>query len=150
MLKRARLTADLQFGKGAGEAIFPDDTAFGLSSTGRLRYLYAGKERLSTVRAGDGQLTLSMLGASRLHAAFAAPRLRVVVSDEVAPFIAKGGNVFARHVVFVDPEIRAGEEVLVVDGQDRLLATGRAVLSPEEMLQIKRGHAVQTRKAADE
>lgn len=150
MLKRARLIADLQFGRGAGEALFPDDTTFGLSSTGRLRYLYAGKERLATVRAGDGMLTLSMLGAERLHSALPAPRLRVVVSDEAAPFIARGGNVFARHVVAVDPEVRAGEELLVVDGQDRLLATGRAALSPEEMLQIRRGAAVQTRKAAED
>ena len=68
---------------------------------------------------------------------------RVVASDDAAPFVAKGGNVFAKHVLSVDPEIRAGEEVLVVDSQDRLLATGTAVLAPEEMLQIKRGLAVQ-------
>jgi uncharacterized protein with predicted RNA binding PUA domain len=39
--------------------------------------------------------------------------------------------------------------VLVVDGKDQLLATGTAVLAPEEMLQIKRGLAVQARKAAE-
>jgi uncharacterized protein with predicted RNA binding PUA domain len=38
---------------------------------------------------------------------------------------------------------------LVVDSQDRLLATGTAVLAPEEMMQIKRGLAVQARKAAE-
>jgi uncharacterized protein with predicted RNA binding PUA domain len=150
MLKRARMIADLQFGRGAGEALFLEGTAFGLSSTKRLRYLYSGKERIATVRANDGLLTLSMIGAKRLHSFFAAPRLRVVVSDDAAPFVAKGGNVFAKHVLAVDSEIRAGEEVLVVDGQDLLLATGRAILAPEEMLQIKRGLAVQTRKGAED
>ncbi len=145
MLKRARMIADLQFGRGAGEALFPDDTTYGLSSTKRLRYLYSGKERIATVRANDGLLTLSMLGAQRLHAHFTAPRLRVVASDDAAPFVAKGGNVFARHVLAVDHEIRAGEEVLVVDGQDQLLATGKAVLAPEEMLQMNRGVAVSIR-----
>jgi uncharacterized protein with predicted RNA binding PUA domain len=145
MLKRARMIADLQFGRGAGEALFPDDTTYSLSSTKRLRYLYSGKERIATVRANDGLLTLSMLGAQRLHAHLVAPRLRVVASDDAAPFVAKGGNVFARHVIAVDPEIRAGEEVLVVDGRDRLLATGKAVLAPEEMLQINRGVAVSIR-----
>lgn len=145
MLKRARMIADLQFGRGAGEALFPDGTTYGLSSTKRLRYLYSGKERIATARANDGLLTLSMLGAQRLHAHFAAPKLRVVASDDAAPFIAKGGNVFARHVLNVDHEIRAGEEVLVVDGQDRLLATGKAVLAPEEMLQMNRGVAVSIR-----
>jgi uncharacterized protein with predicted RNA binding PUA domain len=90
-----------------------------------------------------------MLGARRLHALFESPRLRVVASDDAAPFVAKGGNVFAKHVLSVDEEIRAGEEVLVVDSQDRLLATGTSVLAPEEMLQIKRGIAVAARKAAE-
>jgi uncharacterized protein with predicted RNA binding PUA domain len=149
MLRRARIIADLQFGRGAGETLFLESTTFGLSSTKRLRYLYSGKERIATVRANDGLLTLSMLGAKRLHSFFGAPRLRVAVSDDAAPFVIKGGNVFARHVLSVDPEIRAGEEVLVVDGEDRLLGTGRAILAPEEMLQIKRGLAVQIRKAAE-
>ena len=90
-----------------------------------------------------------MLGAIRLHDLFESPRLRVVASDDAAPFVAKGGNVFAKHVFSVDPEIRAGEEVLVVDSGNRLLATGTAVLAPEEMLQIRRGLAVQARKAAE-
>lgn len=150
MLKRARMIADLQFGRGAGEALFPDGTTFGLSNTGRLRYLYSGKERIATARAGDGFLTLSMLGAERLHALFPAPRLRVVASDDAAPFVAKGGNLFAKHVLSVDAMVRAGDEVLVTDGRDRLLATGKAVLAPEEMLQIKRGLAVLMRRAAEE
>jgi uncharacterized protein with predicted RNA binding PUA domain len=149
MLKRARTIADYQFGRGAGAALFLDDTTFSLSKTGRLRYLYSGSERIATVRASDNLLTLSMLGARRLHAAFARPRLRVVASDDAAPFVARGGNLFAKHVLDVDKEIRAGEEVLVVDSSDWLLATGTAVLAPEEMLQIKRGLAVQTRKAAE-
>jgi len=149
MLKRARTIADYQFGRGAGAALFLDDTTFSLSKTGRLRYLYSGGERIATVRASDNLLTLSMLGAMRLYAAFAPPRLRVVASDDAAPFVAKGGNLFAKHVLDVDLEIRAGEEVLVVDSSDLLLATGTAVLAPEEMLQIKRGLAVQTRKAAE-
>ena len=148
MLKRARIIADYQFGKGAGEALFPEGTAYSLSKTRRLRYLYSEKERIATVRASDNLLTLSMLGAKRLHAFLKRPLLRVVACDDAAPFVAKGGNLFARHVLSVDPEIRAGEEVLVVDGQDRLLATGTAVLAPEEMLQIKRGIAVAARKAA--
>jgi conserved protein with predicted RNA binding PUA domain len=148
MLKRARVIADFQFGRGVGEALFPDGTTFRLSNTRRLRYLFSGNERIATVRANDGLLTLSMLGARRVHAFFAAPRLRVMVSEDAAPFVAKGGNVFAKHVQSVDPQIRAGEEVLVVDATDQLLATGKAVLAPEEMLQIKRGAAVLTRNAA--
>jgi len=149
MLKRARIIADYQFGRGAGEALFPDDTTYSLSKTRRLRYLYSKKDRIATVRASDNLLTLSMLGAGRLHSFFPSPCLRIVAMEDAAPFVAKGGNLFAKHVLSVDSEIRAGEEVLVVDAQDRLLATGTAVLAPEEMLQIKRGIAVAARKAAE-
>ncbi len=149
MLKRARIIADYQFGRGAGEALFLDDTTYSLSKTRRLRYLYSGKERIVTVRASDNLLTLSMMGARRLHARFESPNLRVVASEDAAPFVAKGGNLFAKHVLSVDPQIRAGEEVLVVDSQDQLLATGTTVLAPEEMMQIKRGIAVAARKAAE-
>jgi len=150
MLDRARIIADFQFGRGAGDVLFPEGTDVKLSSTRRLRYLYSEGERLATLRAMDGLFTLSMLGASRLHSFLQPPRLRVVVSNDAAPFVAKGGNAFAKHVLSVDPEIRAGEEVLVTDSQDRLLATGKAVLSPEEMIQIKRGAAVLIRRAAED
>ena len=82
------------------------------------RYLYSQGERLATLRAMDGLFTLSMLGASRLHSFLQPPRLRVVVSGDAVPFVAKGGNAFAKHVLSVDPEIRAGEEVLVTDSQE--------------------------------
>jgi conserved protein with predicted RNA binding PUA domain len=141
MLKRARMIADLQFGKKAGATLFPDGTTFGLSNTGRLRYLFWKKERIATLRANDGLLTLSMLGAQRLHSFFPFPKLRVAASDDAAPFVAKGGNLFAKHVVVVDTEIRSGEEIL---------ATGTAVLAPEEMLQIRKGVAVLIRKGAED
>jgi uncharacterized protein with predicted RNA binding PUA domain len=150
MLKRARTIADFQFGRGAGAALFPEGTTFKLSSTGRLRYLYSGAERIATLRAKDSLFTLSILGAMRLHSHFPKPRLRVFASEEAVPFVARGGTLFARHVIDVDSEIRAGEEVLVVDERDRLVATGRAALSPLEMQQLRRGAAVMTRKGVSQ
>ncbi len=149
MIKRARTIADFQFGRLAGEALFHDDTKCSLSKTGRLRYLYSSDERIATLRASDGLLTLSMMGAKRLHSYSVSPKIRVVASDDAAPFVIKGGNLFAKHVLNVDPELRAGDEVLVVDSVDRLLATGTAVLSPTEMMQLNRGLAVQIRKSAE-
>lgn len=79
MLKRARDHCRLSVRKGAGDALFPGDTSYSLSKTRRLRYLYSEKERIATVRASDNLLTLSMLGARRLHAFLPLPtHLRVV------------------------------------------------------------------------
>ncbi len=147
MLRLVRVIADYQFGKGAGRALFPDTCKFILSpTTGRIRQIKDRGVRIATLKADSGWFTLSIEGARRLHMTFEFPRLRVVVLNDVAEFIAKGGNVFAKHVVDVDPKIRANDEVLVVDENDILLATGRAVLSAKEMLEFDRGVAVSVRK----
>ncbi len=148
-LKRVRFTADYQFGKGAGSALFPLDCEFKLSNTKRIRQVLQDGTRLATVRAKDGMLTLSMLGASRLHSFFKPPVLRVTVNSDAEPFIRNGKNAFARHVVSVDPGIRAGDEVLIVNEHDLLLATGKTKLSPAEMLSAKRGVAVEIRSGIE-
>ena len=144
-LKRVRTIADYQFGKGAGEILFPDDVEFQLSTTRRVRQILLDKNRQSTVRASDGMLTLSINGALRLHGFIGFPGNRVVVNSDAAPFVAKGKTAFSRHVVSVDPEIRAGQEVFVVDENDLLLATGKSMLSALEMLSFKKGIAVDVR-----
>ncbi len=145
-LKIVRVIADYQFGKGAGEALFPDSCRFLLSSTGRIRQIFDGDKRIATMKADSGWFTLSIEGAKRLHRAFRYPKLRVVVIDDVSDFIAMGRSVFAKHVVDVDRNIRANDEVLVVNTKDELLATGKAVLSAFEMLEMERGVAVKVRQ----
>lgn len=148
-LKRVRTLADYQFGSGAGEALFPDNVEFQFSTTKRVRQILLDKNRIATVRAKDGMLTLSIEGARRLHSFIKYPKLRVAVNSDAAPFVAKGKTAFARHVVAVDPDIRAGEEVLVVDENDTLLATGKAVLSAIEILSFKKGIAVDVRSGIE-
>ncbi len=148
-LKRVRTIADYQFGRGAGDVLFPDDVEFQLSATKRIRQILLDNSRIATLRAKDGMLTLSMMGAGKLHGFIGYPGRRVVVNADAAPFVAKGKTAFARHVVAADPDIRAGEEVLVVDETDRLLATGKAVLAPLEMLSFKKGIAVDVRNGIE-
>jgi len=54
------------------------------------------------------------------------------------------GDVLTPGVMKADPEIRDGDEVLVVGA--RALATGRAAMPADEMLRSKRGVAVRVRK----
>ncbi len=105
-----------------------------------------GGIRVATLRSYDGLFTLSELGARRLHAGFSYPRLRVVVNRDAATFVEAGKTAFARHVVAADPQLRANDEVLLVDENDVLLATGNALLSPAEMLAFTRGTAVKVRQ----
>jgi len=147
-LRRVRTIADFQFGKGAGEGLFADECEFKLSSTKRVRYVMLGKDRIATVRANDGRLTLSQSGAMRLYNCLPAPAYRVTIKDEVKEFIAQGKNAMAKHVISADPQIRAGDEVLVCDESGGLLSTGSALLSAEEMTAFNYGVAVQIRKGS--
>lgn len=145
-LRSVRVIADYQFGKGAGRVLFPDTSTFILSTTGRVRQVVDSDKRIATLKADSGWFTLSIEGAKRLHAFLAYPKMRVVVMDEVSEFIASGKSVFAKHVVEVDEDIRANDEVMVVNTKDELLATGRAILSAFEMLEMERGVAVKVRQ----
>ena len=147
LLRKVRCVADYQFGKGAGEKLFPSDIVFSVSRrTGRVRLIYLNDELLATVRPTDGLLTLTIEGAERLIAAECSRNILVVVEDDVSPFIERGRNVFAKHVVFASEEIRPGEEVIAVNSESKVLAVGRAKLSGREMKFFDRGVAVQVRR----
>jgi uncharacterized protein with predicted RNA binding PUA domain len=148
-LKRVRIIADFQFGSGAGKALFPDDVTFQYSVTKRVRYVMLAGERLVTLRAADGRLTLSPLAARRLMAALAPPAYRVSINPQVVEFVAAGKNAMARHVTGADERIRAGDEVIVVSDGDEFVAVGSAALSGDEMLAFNYGVAVQVRKGRE-
>ncbi|MEA2076202.1 MAG: PUA domain-containing protein [Euryarchaeota archaeon] len=150
LLKKARVIADYQFGKGAGEILFPDNVEFVLSRTRRISQIKEGEKRIATLRSFDGMFTLGIEGAKRLHQLMKYPRLRVVMNEESSEFIRKGETAFCKHVLDVDPAIRAYGEVIVVDEKDRLLATGRAMLAAEEIISFKQGVAVKVRHGIEE
>ena len=102
-------------------------------------------KRLATLRAHDGRLTLGLAGGKRLYEALPVPVGRVVLREDVVSFIAGGKNLFNRHVVMADPEIHAGDEVLVTDGEGRFIAIGEAMVSGQEMLAFDTGMAVSVR-----
>ena len=132
-----------------GALLFPDEVGFTRSTTGRVRNIVLGRDRLATIRAQDGRLTLGIEGARRLHAILPTPSYRVVILDEVEEFVAAGKNAMARHVVMADPMIRAGDEVLVVASGDRLVATGTAMLSGDEMTACMYGVGVNVRSGRE-
>lgn len=144
--RQVRAIAEFQFGRGAGEALFPPGCRIVRSKTRRVRQVMLGDERIVTVRAQDGRFTLGIEGARLLAKTIQAPAYRVVIADEVAGFIAEGKNAFAKHIVTADPGIRAGDEVIVVSGEDEVLATGQALLSGKEMVAFDYGVAVKVRK----
>jgi uncharacterized protein with predicted RNA binding PUA domain len=146
---RLRTIADYQFGAGAGAALFPadGDPTVRRSASGRPRQILAPDgDRLVTLGA-DGRCTLGLAGGRRLARAFDPPRQRVVVGAESVPYVREGRNAFAKFVTDADPELRPGDETLVVH-DDALLGVGRVELPAAAMADFERGEAVMLRVGA--
>ena len=147
-LKRIRSIANYQFGKGVGLKLFPENVKIEYSKrTGRIRYVYLNGERLVTLRPTDGLFSLSVAGAKRI---VKISKCVVRVQNDLAEFVAEGKDVFVKHVVWADENIRPKDEVIVVNEKGDVLAVGRALLSGEEMKTFRNGVAVKVRRGCME
>ncbi len=159
---------DYQFGPGSFEAIFLnrppmdplppygfqrftvrelEDARISLvksKNTGKIRNIMAGHHHLLSMHAHDGFFLLKMVAGLRLleHTG----RHTITVDSETAVFNRKGKSVFAKFVKDVDPEIRPGDEVIVVDEKGKPAAVGTALLPVPEMLAFDQGMAVKVRE----
>ena len=150
-LAKIRTIADYQFGKGAGVELFPEKVKVEYSPrTGRIRFINLDGERLSTLRPTDGLFSLSIKAARFMRENVAFAHCFVTVKNDVSEYIAAGGDVFAVHVVKVNSEIRASDEVIALNEAGNVLAAGKAMLSSVEMTAFKSGVAVKVRHGTEE
>ena len=146
-LERLRAVADYQFGRGAGAALFPDDTRVEYSkNTGKPRHIWSGGDLVANYRPNDALFTITMAGAGRLVEGLEGFKYTVRVLDEVTEFVEQGKNVFAKHVKEAGESIRPGDEVVILNEAGEVLAVGKAKLTPGEMLSFKTGAAVRVRR----
>ncbi|MCD6301131.1 MAG: pseudouridine synthase [Staphylothermus sp.] len=149
-LEELRWIASLQFGE-YGIELIPDNITLVISpSTGKIRYLLYEDKLYLSLRAGDHRFLLHIPSARVLNRLAEPPKFRVYVNINYAEFIKNGGNVFSKHVVMADPEIRPGDEVVVVDENGELIGVGRAIRPGWEMIYYNWGEAVRIREGVQE
>ena len=150
-LTKLRSIGNFQLGKSAGNALFPSGIAIVHSrKTGKIRFIYLDGSLLATLRPRDGQLALTLEGARLLLKKRKRLAAYVTIRNDVSDFIKKGRDVFSKHVVHTDTNLRPQDEVIVVDEDRNLLAVGRAALSGEEMTAFKSGIGVHVRRGVAE
>lgn len=147
-LLRVGAVADMQFGPRAARAILDGEISLVRSASGRIRNVLVDGVHVLSMRAHDGLYTLKLEGARRVLKATRPPAHRVVADKDAAPFVAEGKNLFAKFVADCDPDLRPGDQAIIVDPGDALLAVGRVLLNREEMLSFKVGIAVRTKEHA--
>ncbi|MHA2139899.1 MAG: DUF5591 domain-containing protein [Candidatus Thorarchaeota archaeon] len=132
-----RATADFQFGLGAGNKLIPD----GAGLRGKLYrtvICQVDKEQICAYNAVNGMLSLTLTGARRivdLHSNWVRFEGKEV----------KGGSIFAVGIREADPSIRPGDEVIVIDQNNDVIAVGRSDMSGIEMSEFEKGRAVTVR-----
>jgi archaeosine synthase len=132
-----RATADFQFGLGASKLLIPDNARLG-GKPYRQIVCRIDKEQVCSFIADSGSLSLTLSGAKLL-----VPLKRYWVRLD-APQV-KGGSIFAVGITEADPDIRPGDEVIVLNNDDRVIAVGKSEMSGREMCELARGRAVSVR-----
>ena len=145
-LLRAKAVSCYQFGIKATDALFRGEIELIVSrKTGKIRNVISDGEHVLSMRAGDGMYTLREEGARRILTAVPAPHMRVVIMDDAIPFVSQGRNVFCQFTTACDEGLVPMDEAIVVDKDDKFVATGRLMMIASEMRCFKKGVGVKVR-----
>jgi uncharacterized protein with predicted RNA binding PUA domain len=148
-IRRVKAISDYQFGPEITEILFSNEDLFSFkhsNNTGKLKYIHKGDDFFLSLRPTNGYFTLSFIAARQILENTSRPRMRVIVLDEISKYIREGRNVFCKHVVQIDENLRPMDEVIVINESGNLLAIGRLSIPVEAVKDFKRGVAVNVRK----
>ncbi len=151
-LRQAKAITDYQFGQDITNLLFKNIEKILIKrspATQKMRYIFLENNLILTLRPNNGFFTLSMHSAHIIIKNIAPPKLRVIVLNEISEFIKKGRNVFCKHVIDVDRNLRPLDEVIVVNQDDEILAIGRLKLPITYIISFSRGVAVKVRKGVN-
>ena len=146
---RAILMHQLDLDPFIAEKVLPEEVLVKVSPrTGKIREIFLPSGvKVASLRASSFTLNLTLYAAKVIKSYVKPMKLRVCVVNEISQdILANPTNVFAKHVIDVDNELRAGDEVMVVNESDDLLCVGRMLLSPYEIMFFTRGIAVRIRE----
>ena len=148
-LRKVKAICDYQFDPDITDILFSNKEEIRLErskNTNKIRYIYLEDNLLLTLRPSNGFFTLSLFSAKKIIDNTTPPKLRAIVSTEISDFIKKGRNVFCKHVINIDENLRPMDEVIVVDQNDELLAIGRLKIPIDYVKTFKNGVAINVRK----
>ncbi len=144
-----RETLDRDYGPGAGKAVIPDNHIVILSkapSLDRMDEVVIDGEVIASFRydMGSGwKFVARMQGAYRIGKHYS--KGYVVCHPDAVKFVQTSKNLMAPGVVDADPDIKFGDEIIIVTPDKQVVATGMAKMTGPEMVESDRGVAVRTR-----
>ena len=151
-LRKIKAISDYQFSPLITDILFDNEANIKIEyskNTKKIRHIYYQENLLLNLRPTNGFFTLSLFSAKKIIKSVPKPILRVIVQNEISEFIKKGRNVFCKHIIDIDDNLRALDEVIVVNQKDELLAIGKLVFPVPYLRSFKRGIAVNVRRGID-
>ena len=149
-LERVKTILDYQFGKGNGKILTDGETELVVSrKTKRLRNLLLDGEHVASLSHRRGMFILQKKGAELIHRASKSPQFRVIVDSETAEFNRKGKSVFCKFIEDIDPRLKCMDECIVVTPNDDLIAFGKLIIAPKELVLGQQGMAVRVRSGIE-
>lgn len=148
-LRQIKAISDYQFGKIITDILFDEIDQVKLQrspNTNKIRYVYYKNNLLLTLRPTNGFFTLTLYSAKKVITNTIPPKLRVIVLNEISDFIKKGRNVFCKHIIDIDENLRPFDEVIVVNQDDELLGIGKLKIPISYAKSFSRGIAVNIRR----
>ncbi|MGA1866200.1 MAG: PUA domain-containing protein, partial [Thermoplasmatota archaeon] len=126
--------ADSQWGMGAGEALVDPGEPIVLNpcpAPDRLDEIIVGGQVIGSISFSLRWMKNSLIlreagGRALVHRGFGPARGCVIVDDSVPPFLLDGKNLLCPGIVDADSGIEEGDEVLVLEGNGRIIASGNA------------------------
>jgi len=141
-LEKVRASLDYQFGFEIGKKIFSDNCIVERSNkTGKIQRIKENNELVAIMRAKDGFIIPKGTSLKKIHKAIPFPFRRITVCEEGEEFATSGKTIFSKFVLDCDSEIRAGDEVLVVNKKDKLFGIANIELCAREILEFNTGKA---------
>ncbi|MFX1327663.1 MAG: PUA domain-containing protein [Promethearchaeota archaeon] len=147
--RQIKAISDYQFGKEITNILFDDINHIKFErskNTNKIRYIYYNNNLLLTLRPTCGFFSLTLYSAEKIIKSISPPKLRVIVLGDISEFIKKGRNVFCKHVVDIDENLRPMDEVIVVNQDDELLGIGKLKIPVPYVKYFSSGIAVNVRK----
>jgi conserved protein with predicted RNA binding PUA domain len=137
---------DAIFGVGVSTALDGGDLQFEFSKkTGRIKNFSLRNELVATFRT-DGGLALTIYGAKELLKSKQFRENCVIPIPEAISFVSEGRSLFCKHVEWCGSYIKVGSDVAIINKDNAVLATGRALFGCSIMKKYPKGVAVKIRE----
>ena len=151
-LRKIKGISDYQFGQEVTDILFGNEENISIEysrNTGKIKHVFYENNLMLNLRPTNGLFTISLFTANLINENLASPYLRAIVLDDISEFIKEGRNVFCKHVVEIDKNLRPQDEIIVTNQSAELLAIGKLVVPITYINSFKNGIAIKVRRGVN-